>query len=81
MPDYRLYLSGGAGHIEGVREINAADDAYAISAALRGQRADRMELWCGSRLVEDCALIIANQASSRIEAKPSPDEDTSSPPS
>ena len=81
MPDYRLYLSGSAGHIEGVREITAQDDAHAITAALTGQRADCMELWCGTRLVGDWDLIIANQASSPIEAKPLSDERTSSSPS
>lgn len=51
MLDYRLYLVGIAGPVERVREIEAVDDSDAILAAATGQRAHRMELWCGPRLV------------------------------
>ena len=51
---YRLYLLGIAGHVEKVHEIEASDDAAAVvAAATKGKHADRMELWCGSRLVEE----------------------------
>lgn len=72
MPDYRLYLVGIAGHVERVREIEAVDDAAAIMAATTGQCVDRMELWCGPRLVADWALTTPNSAEP-IRAESTPD--------
>ena len=62
MFDYRLYLVGIAGSVERVRLIEAVDDADAILAAANGQRANRMELWCGPRLVAGWALTTPNSA-------------------
>lgn len=61
MLDYRLYLLGAAGHVEGVRDIKAVDDAAAIIAATTGQSADRMELWCGARFVKEWGLAMPGQ--------------------
>ena len=55
---YRLYLIGEVYHVKRVREIEAPDDAAAIIAASRDGPADRMELWCGSRFVEDWVLAL-----------------------
>ena len=56
MPDYPFYLVGIVGHVERVCEIDAVDDAAAIVAAMTDDCANRMELWCGPRLVNDRAF-------------------------
>lgn len=57
MPDYRLYVIGGSGHVVRVEEMIAVDDVAAIKAASLGRGAQRRELWCGARMVEDWALV------------------------
>ena len=42
---YRLYFRDREGHVSGVREIEAHDDAQAIGRADRMCRDDRRELW------------------------------------
>ncbi len=57
MPDYRSYIIGALGHVEGVEVIIAVDDVAAIKAASLGREAQRWELWCGARLVESWPLV------------------------
>ena len=68
MLDYRLYLVGSAGQVEGVRELKAENDTAAINAAAMSEGVRRMELWCGARVVEDWSLVKPEQA---IQALPS----------
>jgi hypothetical protein len=42
---YRLYFRDRDGHISGVREIEARDEAQAIGRADRMCRGERRELW------------------------------------
>lgn len=62
MPDYRLYLVGIAGAVVRVIEIEAVDDAAAIRAATAAHCANRMELWCGPRFVNDRAFTMPKRA-------------------
>lgn len=51
MQDYRLYLTH-AGHIQGVRELQASDDAAAIFQAEAARNAQPAELWNRARAVK-----------------------------
>jgi len=57
MPDYRSYLIGSLGHVEGFEIISAADDVAAIKEEALAQDASRRDLWCGARLVRGCDLV------------------------
>lgn len=50
MQDYRLYMIRG-GHIQGVRELQAADDASAIALADAARGDQPAELWLRARRV------------------------------
>ena len=56
MADYRLYFVGGHGRFESVSQLVADDDDAAIWAASTQSRTCAMELWCGTRKVEEWAF-------------------------
>jgi hypothetical protein len=49
---YRLYFRDREGHVSGVREIEAHDDAQAIGRAGRMARGERRELWRENSLLK-----------------------------
>ena len=56
MEYYRLYLlDGPKGRFVGFEEIEAADDAEAVTAAEALSRRHARELWCGKRKVHSFA--------------------------
>jgi hypothetical protein len=48
---YRLYFRDQRGHVSGMREIEARDDAQAIGRVDRMYHGDSRELWRDSKLL------------------------------
>ena len=51
MLDYRLYFLDDAGHIQGVVELDCADDAEAVQVAQTYADGRAMELWRRARWI------------------------------
>jgi hypothetical protein len=52
LPDYRLFLFTGDGHIDGAHEFGADHDEAAILVSERWRKGRKMELWQRDRLIK-----------------------------